>query len=392
MEHTTLNFGVQASVPCYIGTDCEADVCKQLLSLNADNLFIITDATVEKLHGNYFDWLRKSECGPSVMKYLVPCGDACKSWDVMSDLVQWLFASKATKRSVIVTWGGGAVLNVGGLVASMVFRGMKYVQIPTTLLAMHDVTTSLKTSICFQGRKNNIGSYYAPILSLIDVAFCRTLPPAELFSGLGELAKNAAFFGAEHAEGFIDALTKSGQSKRKADGSEAPFHLEDEALEQLVKLGIKAKMTVLADDAYEKKFGMIFEYGHTVSHAIEKAYGDGTIPHGLGVAYGMLCCSYVSHRLGIMSAEDRHKHDAMCNLLIQKWPLPEPRPTANRILELGMRDSKRGITAEQPHEVSEVLLKCIGEPVKTPSMLFAFNNTIFWDWLLEMGFPADFKA
>lgn len=226
----------------------------------------------------------------------------------------------------------------------------------------------------------------------MDISFCRTLPPAELFSGLGELAKNAAFFGAEHAEGFIEAMTKSGQSKRKADGSDAPFHLEDETLEQLVKLGVKAKMTVLADDAYEKKFGMIFEYGHTVSHAIEKAYGDGTIPHGLGVAYGMLCCSFVSHRLGYMTADDREFHDQMCNLLVQRWPLPEPRPTANRILELSMRDSKRGVTAEKPNEISEVLLKRVGEPVQTPSMLFAFDSRIFWDWLLEMGFPQENQA
>jgi 3-dehydroquinate synthase/2-deoxy-scyllo-inosose synthase len=389
MEHSTLKFANITSVPAYTGLDCGEEMCEHLMSLNADKLFFVTDATVDKLHGDYFDSLKEQEAGPQVHKYIVPCGDACKSWDVMSALIEWLFASQATKRSVLVTFGGGAAINVGALVASMVFRGIKYVSIPTTLLAMHDVVTSLKTSICFQGRKNNIGTYYAPVMTLLDVGFCRTLPAAELFSGLGELAKNAAFFGGDHADGFVEALTKSSPPKRKADGSESAFSLDDDALVKLVKLGIKAKMDVLADDAYEKKFGMVFEYGHTVSHSIEKAYGDGTIPHGLGVTYGMLACSSFSERLGFMNAEDRKVHDDMCNLLVSRWPLPEPRPTANRILELSMRDSKRGITGEQPNEIAEVLLHSVGNAVQTPSMLSKFDKTLYWDWLVGMGFPVE---
>merc|ERR1711862_85259 len=110
----------------------------------------------------------------------------------------------------------GAVLNITGLFASIAYRGMKLVYLPTTFLAMHDVVSSLKTSICFDGRKNNIGSFYAPVKILIDVDFCNTLPRAELFSGLGELAKNATLFGAEHAQGFLDAL--SNESVNAANG------------------------------------------------------------------------------------------------------------------------------------------------------------------------------
>merc|ERR1719327_1410077 len=117
--------------------------------------------------------------------------------------------------------------------------------------------------------------------------------------------------------------------------------MDDETLMKLLELGIEAKMTVLASDAYEKTSGMIFEYGHTVSHAIEKAYGDGVLPHGLGVTYGMLSSSYAAERLGIMSPEDRKKHDELCWLLLNKWPLPEPKPTIERVMGFAMRDSKR---------------------------------------------------
>ncbi|CAK9088893.1 unnamed protein product [Durusdinium trenchii] len=110
---------------------------------------------------------------------------------------------------------------------------------------------------------------------------------SELFSGLGELAKNAALLGGKHAEGFRKALS-SDRINADAGGSGDEFTMDDKMLMELLALGIDAKMSVLADDAYEKNCGMIFEYGHTVSHAIEKAYGDGVIPHGLGVTYGML--------------------------------------------------------------------------------------------------------
>jgi len=173
----------------------------------------------------------------------------------------------------------------------MLYRGSKVIYVPTTLLAMHDVTTSLKTSICFDGRKNNIGTFYAPTKILIDVAFCRTLPRGELFSGIGELAKNAALLGGKHAEGFSRALSRD-RINSEHGGSGEEFAIEDSMLITLLDLGIEAKMTVLAIDAYEKTHGMIFEYGHTVSHAIEKAYGDGVVPHGLGVTYGMLSSSY----------------------------------------------------------------------------------------------------
>merc|ERR1712137_828725 len=122
--------------------------------------------------------------------------------------MQWNFEVGATKKSIVIAVGGGALLNVVGLFASIAYRGMKLIYVPTTLLAMHDVTTSLKTSICHDGRKNNIGTFYAPLKILIDVDFCQTLPRSELFSGLGELAKNAVLMGGKHADGFREALSR----------------------------------------------------------------------------------------------------------------------------------------------------------------------------------------
>lgn len=280
-------------------------------------------------------------------------------------------------------------MNVSGLFASILYRGTKLIYVPTTLLAMHDVTTSLKTSICFDGRKNNIGSFYAPLKILIDVSFCNTLPRDELLSGIGELAKNAALLGGKHAEGFTAALSRE-RINAEHGGSGEEIVVDGKTLMHLLSLGIEAKMSVLANDAYERTHGMIFEYGHTVSHAIEKAYGDGVVPHGLGVTYGMLSSSYAAEKLGIMDPEDRQAHDDLCWLLLSRYALPEPKPTAERVMEKAMQDSKRGLTAESEDEISDVLLRKMGDivPTKTNN-LSKFPKQLVFEWLVSIGFPTE---
>merc|ERR1711979_95466 len=132
--------------------------------------------------------------------------------------------------------------------------------------------------------------------------------------------------------------------------------MDEKTILKLVRLGIEAKMDMLRHDADEKQSAMIFEYGHTMSHAIEKTYGDGVVPHGLGVTYGMLACSYVAESLGVMSKKARENHDEICHLLVQRWPLPQPLPPADEVMARAMRDSKRGITSESADEISDVLL------------------------------------
>merc|ERR1712151_806211 len=380
----------------FLGMDVQSEVLAHIAQLGADKILLVVDEAVEELHGDYFAPLLGTEAGETgtpcaaapVEKFVLPCGDEAKSWENLSELMRWNFKVGATKKTVVVAFGGGALLNVTGLFASIAYRGMKLVYVPTTLLAMHDVVTSLKTSICFDGRKNNIGSFYAPLKILIDISLCRTLPKSELFSGLGELAKNAALFGGAHADGFVSALSKDAIDAHNG-GSGEEFSLSDEALLKLVRLGIQAKMDMLLDDAYEKTSAMIFEYGHTMSHALEKTYGDGVLPHGLGVTYGMLACSFAAERMRIMNKAAREKHDAICDLLVRRWPLPEPLPPVTEVMARAMKDSKRGITSEGADEISDVLLRDIGDvlPSKT-SMLNKFPSKLFAEWLESMGFPA----
>merc|ERR1712176_188481 len=197
---------------------------------------------------------------------------------------------------------------------------------------------------------------------------------------------NAALFGGRHADGFCAAFPREHVSSEE-------FDMDSETFMNLLALGIEAKMTPLRKDAYEKTDGMIFEYGHTVSHAIEKAYGDGVVPHGLGVTYGMLSSSYAAEKLGIMSAADREEHDELCWLLLQRWPLPEPRPSVEVVVGLAMRDSKRGLANEAEDEISDVLLRKMGDVVPTvTNNLSKFPVVLLEDWLHTMGFPSEKKG
>mmetsp|Transcript_66187 Transcript_66187/g.158308 ORF Transcript_66187/g.158308 Transcript_66187/m.158308 type:complete len:404 (-) Transcript_66187:90-1301(-) len=401
MESLPFVFANVATVPGWLGADVQDEIVAHIMDMDPDRVMLVTDEQVDALHGGYFSGVEGksipgetgSACsGVKLEKMVLPNGDACKSWDNLKALVDWNFASQATKRSVVVAFGGGAVLNVTGLFASICYRGMKVVYVPTTFLAMHDVVTSLKTSICHDGRKNNIGTFFVPQKILIDTELCRTLPRGELFSGLGELCKNAALFGGEHYDGFAEALsTPSINANNGSSGEE--FSLDSRTLVNLVRLGIKAKMDLLADDAYEKKNGMVFEYGHTMSHAIEKAYGDGVVPHGLGVVYGMTACSYVAEQLGVMSAKERQQHDELCEMLTSRWPLPQPMPSVEKVMANAMKDSKRGITHEEEHEISDIILTKIGEIIPTPkSNLSKFPSKLIVEWLIDLGFPQESKG
>lgn len=396
MESLSFVFGDRAVVPTYLGIDVQHDVLQHVAGIGADKILLVVDENIDALYADYFaplsttvDSAHGDVDSSFVERIVLPAGDSAKSWGHLTTLIQWLFKVGATKRSVVVAFGGGALLNVAGLFASIAFRGLKLIYVPTTMLAMHDVVTSLKTSICFDGRKNNVGSFYAPVKILIDVAFCRSLPKNELFSGLGELAKNAALFGGEHARGFISALSKEVVDAGNG-GTGEELSIPDDDLLLLVRLGIKAKMDLLATDAYERTTAMIFEYGHTMSHALEKAYGDGVVPHGLGVTYGMLACSFAAERMGLMTAKAREEHDAICHLLVNRWALPSPLPTVDTVMSLAMKDSKRGITSEQPDEISDVFCKSVGDVVPSSTqMLHSFPAMHFRDWLESMGFPID---
>jgi 3-dehydroquinate synthase/2-deoxy-scyllo-inosose synthase len=363
-----------ASVPVLLGTgpafDRSAD--EAIRELDPDRVLVVVDANVATLYPTDVDRFAGLGSLPGLV-FVAPEGEPCKTLPVLGDLAETFLAGGATKRSLVLAFGGGAAMNLGGLAAALIYRGLPLCYVPTTLMAQNDVVPSKKTAINLCSRKNNFGTFHAASLNIVDTRYLHTLPPDELRSGMGELVKNALILGGEHfdvAERMLDAA---------AGGA-----IDDALLAGMVEAGIRAKLPSLEIDEREACAGMIFEYGHTVGHALELSFPRGALPHGLAICWGMLSCSYVASRLGLMDSADVARHDALVRRLLPEG-LPAPLPPVDEVIFRVMRDGKRGRADESPDECSCVLLAGIGQPYVTETMLSKFPTAFVAEWLRAQG-------
>jgi 3-dehydroquinate synthase/2-deoxy-scyllo-inosose synthase len=362
------------TVPVLLGTGTAFDraATDAIRTLAADRVFVIVDAVVARLYPEDVARFAGLGSAPGVV-FVAPEGERCKTLPVLGDLTEACLTGGATKRSLVLVLGGGATMNLGGLAAALIYRGLRLCYVPTTLMAQNDVVPSMKTAINLCDRKNNLGTFHAASLNVVDTRYLHTLPPAELRAGMGELVKNALVLGGEHftiAERMLDAHARGA--------------LDDVLLSEIVEAGIRAKLPALAIDAPEARAGMIFEYGHTVGHALELCYPAGVLPHGLAVCWGMRCCAYVASRLGLMDGGEAARHDALILRLLPE-ALPAPVPAVADVMFRVMRDGKRGRARESADECSCVLLTAIGQPLQTETMLSKFSASLVGDWLRAQG-------
>jgi 3-dehydroquinate synthase/2-deoxy-scyllo-inosose synthase len=247
---------------------------------------------------------------------------------------------------VLVGMGGGVIGNITGLTASLLFRGIRFVHLPTTLLAMHDSVTSLKQGVNCNGGKNILGTFHVPSAVFIDLKFLKTLPAQQVRGGLIELVKNALILGGDYAKQVTEQLTAFRSRSAVPDWA------------SLVNLGLTAKRALVQNDPRERGHAMILEYGHTIGHALELAY-VGQLSHGEAIAWGMRCAAWISHRLGYMTDAALESHDQYLALL--EAP---PRPTGPFMLgELRsriQRDNKRGYLP--PGDAGMVAMILLREP------------------------------
>jgi 3-dehydroquinate synthase/2-deoxy-scyllo-inosose synthase len=313
------------SIPFFIGSDCCAEVGAQLKSLAADLLIVIADPSAWDHHGSRYEPALRSGAPIHILR--CKPGETEKSLAQVDEIAQQAIAAGATRRSVLLAAGGGIVGNLTGLTAALLFRGIRFVHLPTTLLAMHDSVTSLKQGVNCGGVKNIVGTFHRPSAIFVDVAFLQTLPPAHLRSGLVELVKNALLLAGEYSAELTRRLAPDKQ-------------LAATDWESLIELGIRAKYPFLYDDPHETASALIFEYGHTVGHALELACA-GQLSHGDSIAWGMRCAAWVSAHLRHMTADGLREHNRLLSLL---GPLPKPPipPPLNEIRWRISKDNKRG--------------------------------------------------
>ena len=200
----------------------------------------------------------------------VPVGEECKSLEVAAQVWQTLLEGEADRNAVLVNLGGGTVCDLGGFVAAGYKRGIRHINVPTTLLGMVDASIGGKTGIDFGGVKNSIGHFYPAALMVIDTTFLDTLPQEEMLSGEMEMVKTAAV---TDPTLFYQLLST--------------FNFRPSTIKEVARL----KARVVKADPYDHGIRKILNFGHTFGHAIE-VYSQ--LPHGIAVGIGMKAAMYLS--------------------------------------------------------------------------------------------------
>ena len=290
---------------------------------------ILTDKRVAELH---LPTLLTSlqAAGLKAEALALPAGEATKSWDQLGVAVEWLLAQKIERKDLVIALGGGVIGDLAGFAAAILRRGVRFVQIPTTLLAQVDSSVGGKTGINSPHGKNLIGAFHQPSLVLADIDVLETLPGRDFRAGYGEVAKygllgDAAFFG---------WLEKHG-----------PALAQDAGLrQQAVKHSVAMKAGIVQRDETEQGERALLNLGHTFGHALESATGySDRLLHGEGVAIGCALAFELSARLGLCSQEDPSRvaaHLEQMGLPSRLLQLPGDLPDNEALMALMAQDKK----------------------------------------------------
>jgi 3-dehydroquinate synthase len=241
-------------------------------------------------------------------------GEAVKSWAAAGRLIERLAALGLGRRDSLVAVGGGSVGDVSGFAAATYCRGVAWVVVPTTLLAMVDSSIGGKTGVNLRAAKNLAGAFWQPRAVLADPIVLATLPSRELASGLGEVAKYA-MIGETDLPALLDDLL---ERARRGDPT---------TLGAIIRRCVAVKAEVVGRDPREFGLRAVLNYGHTVGHAIEAAAGYGTVTHGEAVAAGMRVAGRLSHELAGLPLADLEWQDRILDRLALP-PLPTLEPAA----------------------------------------------------------------
>jgi 3-dehydroquinate synthase len=241
---------------------------------------LVTDSVTGPLYAaRALELLR--EAGARAAEFRLPAGEEHKTLDAVGRLCRGFAEMGLRRRDCVVALGGGVVGDIAGFAAASYMRGARFVQVPTTLVAMTDSSVGGKTGVNLPEGKNLVGAFYQPEGVLIDTDFLRTLPEREMRAGLAEVVKYFAL-----GERGIEPLLR--------DGGIAPG-----AEEELIYLCCRAKAGVVARDEREGGARMALNFGHTFGHAIEKRFGYSRYNHGEAVAIGMRLALETGVKLGV---------------------------------------------------------------------------------------------
>jgi len=291
----------------------------------AAHVVVVTDTGVEDPHARRAVEAL-ADAGRQVDLLVVEAGEASKSPAVAFSLWEKLLDLGTDRQSVVVAVGGGVVGDLAGFVAATFARGIRFVQVPTTLLAHVDSSVGGKVGINLPGAKNMVGAFWQPAAVVIDTATLETLPERAYRAGLAEVVKYGVILDAE----FFAYLEQHIAEIRARDNG---------VLQHLIARSCRLKADVVEQDEREETgLRAVLNYGHTFCHALETLTGYGQLLHGEAVAIGMQCAARLAVRLGLLDAELLDRQAALLHALGLSTDVP-PLEEAD-VLRVMARDKK----------------------------------------------------
>jgi 3-dehydroquinate synthase len=278
-----------------LGERCRAE-------LGLRQVIVVSNPTVFELYGDMAT-VSLDKAGLKRDVVLIPDGEEHKHLRTVESIYNAAFRAGLDRKSGIIALGGGVVGDVAGFAAATYMRGVRLVQVPTTLLAQVDSSVGGKVGVNHPQGKNLIGSFYQPNLVLADLETLGTLPERQFLTGMAEVLK----YGLIADASLLDSLARYGNKD-----------VPQATLTEWVERSCKLKARVVAKDTKEAGYREILNFGHTVGHAVEKVAGYGQYTHGEAVAIGMVTAGILSYLRGYLKKADCQK----VIQLIKMWRLP----------------------------------------------------------------------
>lgn len=295
---------------------------------DASSVMVVTNATVGPLYAQRVVNALKARYA-KVHVVSLPDGESYKTWETLNLIFDALLQNQCDRKTILFALGGGVVGDMTGFAAASFMRGVRFVQLPTTLLSQVDSSVGGKTGINHPLGKNMVGAFYQPIKVICDTGALKTLPARELAAGLAEVIKYGPI-----ADGqFLDWLHTH---------IKALNQMQAEALVDAIERSCQIKAEVVGQDEKEEGLRAILNFGHTFGHAIEAGMGYGNWLHGEAVGAGMVMGARLSQALGFVKAETA---DALVTLIAKanlpvKGPILDAQDNAGRYLSLMRLDKK----------------------------------------------------
>jgi 3-dehydroquinate synthase len=335
--------------PIYIGRDLLARAELFLQHMPQRRAAVVTDSNVAPL---YLPQLTAAlnAAGVDVTPIVIPAGEQHKNWESLNAIFDALLAARCERKTTLIALGGGVVGDLTGFAAATYLRGVPFIQVPTTLLALVDSSVGGKTAINHPRGKNMIGAFYQPQAVVADTATLGTLPDRELSAGLAEVIK----YGLISDLPFFEWLETNIQALVSRDPA---------AMAYAIRRSCENKATVVAaDEREETGVRALLNLGHTFGHAIESGLGYGQWLHGEAVAAGMAVAARLSHSMGMLRADDVGRVVAI--LERANLPVSVPDLGVDRYLELMGHDKK-----VEGGKLRFILLRAMGEAYLTSDVL-----------------------